>query len=54
MWLIDPPQSIADVIDNPNGLTAQEHGGAEEAYAALSSTYYSYAHPGVFLYRSRF
>ncbi|KAJ7343833.1 PARP-domain-containing protein [Mycena albidolilacea] len=34
-------KSIADVIDNPNGLTAQEHGGAEEAYATLSSTYYS-------------
>ncbi|KAF8145590.1 poly polymerase catalytic domain-containing protein [Mycena galopus ATCC 62051] len=34
-------QSIADVIDNPTGPAAQEHGGADAAYAALNSVYYS-------------
>ncbi|KAF8174472.1 PARP-domain-containing protein [Mycena galopus ATCC 62051] len=34
-------KSIADVIDNPTGPAVQEHGGADAAYAALSSVYYS-------------
>ncbi|KAF7360059.1 PARP-domain-containing protein [Mycena venus] len=34
-------KDIADVIDNPTGSAAQEHGGADAAYAALSSVYYS-------------
>ncbi|KAJ7677717.1 PARP-domain-containing protein [Mycena polygramma] len=32
---------LADVIDDPQGSTAEEHGGSEAAYSVLSSAYYS-------------
>ncbi|KAJ7480240.1 PARP-domain-containing protein [Mycena galericulata] len=32
---------LADVIDEPAGRLAKKHGGADAAYAALSSAYYS-------------
>ncbi|KAJ6574326.1 PARP-domain-containing protein [Mycena capillaripes] len=34
-------KSLADVIDDPRGDKAQHHGGANTAYAVLSSAYYS-------------